>query len=111
MLTYNITNWVDTQKILKWRQALRIATQNRDRRTRKAAEWNPRLIISTKTQKRAGRPAQRWEDDLNDSVKGEETEATHSNELENNDTWLITAKNIYEWEKKERQYAKHVIDD
>ena len=48
MLTYNITSWVETQKKLKWRQALRIATPNPDRWTRKAAEWNPRLIISTK---------------------------------------------------------------
>ena len=45
MLTYNITIWVETQKKLKWRQALRIATPNPDR---KAAEWNPGLIISTK---------------------------------------------------------------
>ena len=48
MLTYNITCWVETQKKLKWRQALRIATPNPDRWTRKAAEWNPGLIISTK---------------------------------------------------------------
>ena len=48
MLTHNITNWVETQKKLKWRHALRIATPNPDRWTRKAAEWNPGLIISTK---------------------------------------------------------------
>ena len=28
MLTYNIINWIETQKKLKWRQALRIATQS-----------------------------------------------------------------------------------
>ena len=48
MLTYNITNWVETQRKLKRRQALRIATPNPDRWTRKAAEWNLGLIISTK---------------------------------------------------------------
>ena len=48
MLTHNITSWFETQKKLKWRQALRIATPNPDRWTRKAAEWNPGLIISTK---------------------------------------------------------------
>ena len=64
-LRCNITNWVETQKKLKWRQALRIATQSPDRWTRKAAEWNPGLIISTKTERRAVRPAKRWEDDLN----------------------------------------------
>ena len=48
MLTHNITNWVETQRKLKRRQALRIATPNPDRWTRKAAEWNLGLIISTK---------------------------------------------------------------
>ena len=48
MLTYNNTNWVETQRKLKCREALRIATPNPDRWTRKAAEWNPGLIISTK---------------------------------------------------------------
>ena len=46
MQRYNITNWVETQKKLKWRQALRIATQSPDRWTRKAAEWNLGLINS-----------------------------------------------------------------
>ena len=49
LLTYNITNWVETQKKLKWRHALRITTQSPDRWTRKAAEWTPGLIISTRT--------------------------------------------------------------
>ena len=30
MPTYSITNWVETQKNLKWRQALRIATQSQE---------------------------------------------------------------------------------
>ena len=51
MLTCNITNWVETEK-LKRRQALRMATQSHDRWTREAAEWNPGLFISTKTQKK-----------------------------------------------------------
>ena len=62
MLTYNITNWVETQKKPKWRQAHRIATQNQEIWTRKAAEWNSGLIISTRTQRRAGRPAKSWDD-------------------------------------------------
>ena len=48
---------------------------------------------------------------MNDFVKDEETEATQSNDLKNNKTLLFIAKNIYEWEKKERQYVTHVIDD
>ena len=69
-----------------------------------------RLIISTKTQRRAGRPAKRWEDDLNEFVKDEETEATQSDDLKNNNTCLIAAENVYGWEKKGRQYARNVID-
>ena len=53
-----------------------------------------------KTQRRAGRLAKRWEDDLNDFVKDEETEATQSKDLKGHKTWLVTAMNIYEWEKK-----------
>ena len=58
-----------------------------------------------------GRPANRWEDDLNDFVKDEETEGTQSNDLKNNYTWFMTAKNIYELKKKERKHAQHAIDD
>ena len=65
-LTYNITNWVGTQKKLKWRHAMPLATQNQERWTRRAPEWNPGLIISTRPQRKAGRPSKRWEDDLNE---------------------------------------------
>ena len=73
MLTCNITNWVETRKKLKWRQAVRIATQNPDRWTRKAVAWNPRFVISTNAQRRAGRPAKIWEIDVYDYVKDEDT--------------------------------------
>ena len=61
--------------------------------------------------RKARRPAKRWEDDLNEFVKDEETEATQSNDLKNNDTWLTAAKKIYEWVKKEKRYTRDVIDD
>ena len=51
MLTYSITHWVETQEKLKWRQALRIATQCQERWTTKVAEWNPGLNKSTKRPK------------------------------------------------------------
>ena len=47
LLTCNITNWIETQKKLRWREALRIAAQNPGRFTRKAPEWNPGLILLT----------------------------------------------------------------
>ena len=76
MMTRNITDWVETLRKLKWRQALRITTQSSDRWTRKAAEWNPGLVISTRPQRKTGRPAKRWEDDLNEFVTAEETQTT-----------------------------------
>ena len=93
--------WVETQKKLKWRQALRIATQSQERWTRKAAEWKPALHNSTKTQRRAGRPARRWGDDLNDFVKDEATEATQSNDLKNDTRFLAPVKNAEDWKKKD----------
>ena len=108
--TYNITNLVETHQKFIWRQALRTSSQGQEQWTRKAAEWNPTLLISTMTQRRARRPAKRWESDLKEFVKDEETEATQSNDLKNSNTWLVIAMNIYEWEKKERQYTKHIID-
>ena len=110
MLTYNITNWIETQK-LKWRQALRIATQSQDLRTRKAAERNPGLVISTKTRRKVRRPAKRWEDDLNGFVKNEATEATQSNDLQNDTAWLAAAINADDWKKRERQCVKLPIND
>ena len=101
MLTCNITNWVETQKKLKSCHVLRIATQNQERWTRKAARWNPGLVISTKTQRRSGRPAKRWEDDLNEFVEDGETEATQSDDLKNNNTWLVAATNVCELEKRD----------
>ena len=48
-----------------------------------------------------GRPVKRWEDDLNEYVKDEE-----------NNKALLAAKMSTNWKrKKERQYAKHVIND
>ena len=101
MLTYNITKQVETQNKLTRQQAFGIATQCPGRWTRRAAERNPGLIISTRTQRKAARPAKRWEDDLNEFVKDGETEATQNNDMKNNNTWLIAAKNVCEWEKKD----------
>ena len=33
--------------------------------------------------------------------KGQETETTQSNDLENDNTWLITVRKVNEWRKKE----------
>ena len=78
--------------------------------TRRAAWWRPRLVISTRTQRKAGRPTKRWEDDLNEFVIEEETETTQSNDLKNNDTWLIAARHLIEWKKTDKQNAQQSVD-
>ena len=62
MLTHNITNWIETQKKLKWRQALRIATMDQ-----KSRRVEPRTYPFDKIPKKSR--AKRWEDDLKESVK------------------------------------------
>ena len=37
---------------------------------------------------------------MNDFVKDEATEATQCNDLKNNNTWLVVAKDVNEWDKK-----------
>ena len=101
-LTYGTTNWIETPKKLRWRQAQRIAT-TKEIWTTKAAEWNPGLDKSTKTQKKAGGPTKRWEDDLNDFVKDEATGATQSNDLKNDTARLAAATNADDWKNRERE--------
>ena len=105
MLTCNITNGVETPKKQKWRHALADRPKIQTDGPEKPLGGIRSFIISTKTQRRAGRPAKRWEDDLKDFVKDDETEATQSNDLKNKNTWLITAKNIYE-KGKERNTTR-----
>ena len=111
MLTHNITNRVETQKKLTSRQAFRIATQSPDKWTRKAAEWKLELVMPTRSQRKAGRPAKRWEDVLDECVKDEETQTTHSNDLKNNNTWLTAANKDLSMGNERKQYTEHVIDD
>ena len=92
---------METQKKLQWRQAPRIATLSQERWTGQAGEWNPGLNKSKKT-KKAGRPAKRWEDDLTSSF----TEATQSNDLKNDTTWLAAAKNADDWKKERKTIRK-----
>ena len=65
MRTALIPCWIMTHKKMKWRLAMRIASQPETRWSRKAAKWNPGLNSKYKASRAVGRPRKRWEDDIN----------------------------------------------
>ena len=52
--------WKLTQRKMKWRLAMRIATSQKERWLIKAAEWNPELSSKYRTNRSIGRPRKRW---------------------------------------------------
>ena len=72
--------WKMTQRKMKWRLAMRIATSQKERLLIKAAEWNPELSSKYRTNRSSGRPRKRWEDDINEFLKQIE-DATKSTKL------------------------------
>ena len=56
--------WKMTQRKMKWRLAMRIATSPNERWLIKAAGWNPKLSSKYRTNRSIGRPRKRWEDDI-----------------------------------------------
>ena len=79
MKTAKIPCWIETNRRMKWRLAMRLASLPGERWTKKAAKWNPRLSTKHQTNRPAGRPKKRWEDETNDFFKLEETEKTEGN--------------------------------
>ena len=61
--------WKLTQRKMKWRLAMRIATSQKERWLIKAAEGNPELSSKYRTNRSIGRPRKRWEDDINEFLK------------------------------------------
>ena len=59
--------WIETHRRLKWRLAVRIASEPDERWTEKAAEWNS-LSIKHQTYRPVGRPKKRWEDEINELI-------------------------------------------
>ena len=88
-----ITNLVETQKNIQWRQALRIAAQSQDRWARKAARQ--------RLKGEQERPAKLWEDDLNEFVKKKPKPLRAMIWKNNKKTCFIVAKKVYEWKKKD----------
>ena len=55
MRAATIPCWIETQRKMKWRVAMRIAAHSESRWTQKAAKWNPGPSIEAKANRRAGR--------------------------------------------------------
>ena len=91
--------WKMTQRKMKWRLAMRIATSPNDRWLIKAAEWNPELSSKYRTNRSIGRPRKRWEDDINEFLKQIEDETENLTESSNhiNKNWINTAKDRGRW--------------
>ena len=91
MRAANIPCWIETQRKMGWRLAVRIASQSETRWMKKAATWNPGLNIGAKACIRVGRP-KTCEDDINEFLKPEEMVETRGNDIKDNDTWIKAAK-------------------
>lgn len=102
--------WNKTNRKMKWKLALRIATSPSERWLKKAAEWNPELSSRYRTNRAIGRPKKRWEDDINDFLKQNLEEKENGEPLErksqNNNIWINIAKDRKEWTRLEEKYTR-----
>ena len=103
--------WKLTQRKVKWRLAMRIATSQKERWLIKAAEWNPELSSKYRTNRSIGRPRKRWEDDINEFRKQIEDETENLTENSNhiNKNWINTAKDRGRWTLLEENYTKNSV--
>ena len=85
--------WKLTQRKLRRRLAMRIATSPKERWLIKAAEWNPELSSKYRTNRSIGNPGKRWEDDINEFLKQIEVQTENLTESSNhiNKNWINTA--------------------
>ena len=86
--------WKLTQRKMKWRLAMRIATSQTERWLIKAAEWNPELSSKYRTNRSFCRPRKRWENDINEFLNQIEDETENPTESSNHikKNWINTAK-------------------
>ena len=57
--------WIELQRKMEWRLAMRIVSLPEERWSRKTSEWNPGLNTDIKTNRPLGRPRKIWEDEIN----------------------------------------------
>ena len=110
MVNEKIRCWKMTQRKMKWRLAMRIATSPSEKWLIKAAEWNPELGSKYRTNRSIGRPRKRWED-INEFLKQIEDETENLTESSNhiNKHWINTAKDRGRWTLLEENYTKNSV--
>ena len=103
--------WNISQRKMKWRLTMRIATSQKERWLIKAAEWNPELSSKYRTNRSIARPRKRWEDDINEFLKQIEDETENLTESSNhiNKNWISTAKDRGRWTLLEENYTKNSV--
>ena len=103
--------WKMTQRKMKWRLAMRIATSPTERWLIKAAEWKTELSSKYWTNRSIGRPRKRWEDDINEFLKQIEDETENLTESSNhiNKNWINTAKDRGRWTLLEENYTTNSV--
>ena len=106
-----ITCWKTTQRNMKWRLVMRIATSPSERWLTKAAEWNPELSSKYRTNRSIGRPRKRWEDDISEFLEQSEDTTEILTESSNhiNKNWINTAKDRGRWTLLEENYTKNSV--
>ena len=111
MESEKIRCWKTTQRKMKWRLAMRIATSQKERWLIKAAEWNPELSSKYRSNRSSGRPGKRWEDDINEFLKQTEDETENQTDSSNhiNKSWINTAKDRGRWTLLEENYTKNSV--
>ena len=87
--------WKMTQRKMKWRLAMGIATSPNERWLIKAAEWNPELSSKYRTNRSSGRQ--------------DETENLTESSNQINKTWINTAKDRGTWSLLEENYTKNSV--
>ena len=103
--------WKLSQRKMKWRLAMKIATSQKERWLIKAEEWNPELSSKYRTKRSIGRRRKRWEDDINEVLKQIEDETENLTESSNhiNQNWIDTAKDRGRWTLLEENYTKNSV--
>ena len=99
-----------TQRRMKWRRAMRIATSQKERCLIKAAGMEPRTQLKIQDQQIDWQTKKRWEDDINEFLKIEdETENLTESNNQMNKTWINTAKDRGRWTLLEENFTKNSV--
>ena len=94
MAKIGMKSWLDTQKVMKWKWAYKLANKATDSWALRLAKWSPQLHGDRCRVRKQARPKRRWEDDINqflDTTLG--TKRTDWHEIAQCNTHNMSRKN------------------